>query len=127
MVPVIKELERPGLILTTGVIPGLKKAIGDLSSEQIARLTNLSWENVEEIPAGGSQSKFIYIPRAEQLFGDFKRYGNDGTDYISRKKVIDLTALEVAGFEVVDSEKKQATETGSSSANGNGQKAPEQP
>ncbi|HKP37355.1 MAG TPA: hypothetical protein VJT71_10885 [Pyrinomonadaceae bacterium] len=127
MVPIIKELERPTLILTTGVVPGLKKAIGDLSSEQIARLTNMSWENIEEIPAGGSQTKFIYIPRAEQLFGDFKRYNDDGTNFLVRKKVIDIAGLEVSGFEVVESEKKQATENPSGTANGNGNGGPPQP
>jgi hypothetical protein len=118
MVPVIRELERPGLILTTGVIPGMRKAIGDLSGEQIARLTSLSWEGVEEIPASGSKTKFIYVPRAEQLFGDFKGRRSDGTSYVSRKKVIDLTALEVVGFEVTESQKKAGTEKESGATGG---------
>jgi len=109
MIPVIRELGGATNILSNGVIPGLRKSIGDLSSEQLARLTSMSWEGIEEIAAGGSKSKFIYIPRAEQLFGDFKRLGEGGVEYNARKKVINLTGLEVVGFEVTESEKKQAT------------------
>lgn len=110
MVPVIHEVERPAFILSTGVVPGLRKAIGDLSSEQLQRLASMSWENVEEIVPGGSKTKFIYIPRADQFFGGMVKRKLQGTDYKLTKRVMDLTGLEVAGFEVTESEKKQATE-----------------
>jgi len=112
MVPVIKEVGRAGLILSGGGIPALRKAIGDLSSEQLQRLTAMSWENVEEIVPGGSQSKFIYIPRAAQLFGEPLKHKkkDEYVIYRTRREVINITGLEVAGFEVTESEKKTATE-----------------
>jgi hypothetical protein len=74
-----------------------------LSSEQLQRLTTLSWENVEEIPPGGSKSKFIYIPRADQIFGD-------GKNNPVKRKLVTIRGIEVSGFEVIESEQKLATE-----------------
>jgi hypothetical protein len=122
MFPVIRELKTPTLILNTGVVPGLRKSIGDLSSEQLSRLTSMSWEGVEEIVPGGSKTKFIYIPRAEQLFGEAQRTNPNGNAYSSKKRVIDLTDLVVVGFEVPATEMKQATEKEPVIANGNGEK-----
>src|SRR5206468_1666257 len=103
------NIERPGLILSGGFIPGLRKAVGDLSSEQLQRLTSMSWENVEEVVPGGSKSKFIYIPRADQFFGNEVK-SKGFTMLKTRKQVLDIIGLEVSGFEVVESEKKLATE-----------------
>ena len=110
MVPIIHEVQRPGSILVSGFVPALKKSLGDLSSEQLQRLTSMSWENVEEIVPGGSKSKFVYIPRADQLFGNADRRAEKGHIVRTRKHVINLVGVEVAGFEVTESEKKLATE-----------------
>lgn len=108
LIPVFgRNIERPVAILAGGFIPGLKKSIGDLSSEQLQRLTSMSWEGVEEVAPGNSKTKFIYILRADWFFGkEVTGLNNKKT----RKQVIDITALEVRGFEVTESEEKAATE-----------------
>jgi hypothetical protein len=108
LVPVFgRNIERPTSILAGGFIPGLRKAVGDLSSEQLQRLTSMSWEGIEEIAPGNSKMKFIYIPRADSFFGNpLKSQGMLRT----RKQVVNIMGLDVSGFEVTESEEKAATE-----------------
>jgi hypothetical protein len=104
LVPVFgRNIERPTSILAGGFIPGLRKAVGDLSSEQLQRLTTMSWENVEEVPSGGGKSKFIYIPRADQFFGN-------GKEKPVKKKLVSIRGIEVSGFEIIESEQRLATQ-----------------
>ncbi|HEV7472445.1 MAG TPA: hypothetical protein VGN90_00245 [Pyrinomonadaceae bacterium] len=111
LVPVFgRNIERPVTILAGGFIPGLHKAVGDLSSEQLQRLTSMSWEGVEEIAPGNSKMKFIYIPRADQYYGNpVKTKGSKMLK--TRKQVLNIVGLEVNGFEVTESEEKAATKT----------------
>lgn len=108
LIPVFgRNMERPVAILAGGFIPGLKKSVGDLSSEQLQRLTSMSWEGVEEVAPGNSKTKFIYIPRADWFFGNEIK---GATNQKTRKQVVDISGLEVRGFEVTESEEKAATE-----------------
>jgi hypothetical protein len=106
LVPVFgRNIERPVAIFSGGLIPGLKKAVGDLSSQQLQNLTTMSWEGIEEILPGGSKQKYVYIPRADQVFGNAK--APDGSRV--RKQIINIRGLEVSGFEILESEQKVAT------------------
>lgn len=115
LIPVFgRNIERPTAILAGGLIPAIRKAVGDLSSEQLQRLTTLSWENVEQIPASASISKFIYIPRADQFFGNSFIINGEGSKASKssrvRKQLINIRGLEVSGFEVIETEQKLATQ-----------------
>ncbi|HKU77535.1 MAG TPA: hypothetical protein VJR02_26705 [Pyrinomonadaceae bacterium] len=106
LVPVFgRNIERPVAILSGGLIPGMKRAVGDLSSQQLQNLTTMSWEGIEEILPGGSKQKYVYIPRADQLFGNAKT--PEGTRV--KKSIINIRGLEVSGFEILESEQKVAT------------------
>lgn len=106
LVPVFgRNIERPVAIFSGGLIPGLKKAVGDLSSQQLQNLTTMSWEGIEEVLPGGSKQKYVYIPRADQVFGNAK--APDGQRV--RKQIINIRGLEVSGFEILESEQKVAT------------------
>ena len=97
MVPVFgRSIERPSSIMAAGFIPGLRKALGDLSGEQLQRLTAMSWETVEEIPAKGSMEKFIYIQRSNET------YANTTNPQIKRQ-IKSIAGMEVNGFEVTKS------------------------
>lgn len=117
LIPVFgRNIERPNSILSTGFIPGLQRAVGDLSSEQLQRLTTMSWENVEEVPPGGSKTKFIYIPRADFDFGEkkvsakFKALTRRESDELRiKRRIVSITGLEVSGFEVIETEQRLAT------------------
>jgi hypothetical protein len=88
------------VIFTSGLIPGLKTAFGDLSGQQLQNLTALSWENVQNVPAaGGSIEKFLYIPRKYAITSDTSLDGQ--ATHIS---VTHIWGLEVTGYEVVESE-----------------------
>ena len=107
LVPVFgNNISKPVTIFSGGFIPGVRKALGDLSSQQLQNLTSMSWESVEEIPAGAGKNKFIYIQRGDQFFGN-----EGGTAELTqvKKKIMNIRGLEVAGFEVLESEKKLAT------------------
>ena len=65
----------------------------------------MSWEGIEEILPGGSKQKYVYIPRADQVFGNAK--APDGSRV--RKQIINIRGLEVSGFEILESEQKVAT------------------
>jgi hypothetical protein len=107
MVPVFgRNIERPVTILSGGLIPGLRKTFGDLSGQQLQNLTSMSWENVEEVPAGAGINKFVYIQRGDQFYGD----KDNGELNAVKKRIMNIRGLEVAGFEVVESEKKLATQ-----------------
>jgi hypothetical protein len=106
LVPVFgRNIERPVTIFSGGLIPGLKRSVGDLSSQQLQNLTTMSWEGIEEVLPGGSRQKYVYIPRADQVFGNAK--APDGSRV--RKQIINIRGLEVSGFEILESEQKVAT------------------
>jgi len=88
------------VIFTGGFIPGAKKAIGDLSGQQLQNLTSRSWQNVEIISDhGGSLTKVIFIQRGEQSFNEGNRLV--GTNI--RKLILLIRGIEVTGFEVSES------------------------
>lgn len=89
-------------IFTSGLIPGAKIAIGDLSDQQLQSLAGLSWENVEEIPGnGGSKVKFVYIQRGLQEFGTVpSNKDSNGKDV--KKEVKNLYGVELTGFEILE-------------------------
>jgi hypothetical protein len=96
------------VIYTGGLIPGVRKAIGDLSGQQLQNLTGLSWENVEVLPSGGgSVNKFIYVQRGEWEFSTFSK---GGVKPDIKKEIKNILGLEVVGFELTESEAKKATE-----------------
>jgi hypothetical protein len=104
LVPVFgKGLERGNSILSGGLIPGLRQAWGDLSSQQLQNLTSMSWDSVEEIPAGGAKEKFIYIQRSDQSFSN----KTDKSLKIN-KSIKSIQGLEVSGFVVNDSQPASA-------------------
>jgi len=106
LVPVFgKGLERGNSIMSGGMIPGLRKAWGDLSSQQLQNLTAMSWDNVEEIPANSGKEKFIYIQRSDQSFSN----KSDKTLTI-KKSIKSIQGLEVSGFVVEDSRPASANE-----------------
>ena len=80
--------------MSGGFIPGLKKSLGDMSSQQLQNLTSLSWDSLEEIPAGGAKEKFVYIQRSGQNFS---------SDPIIKKEIKSIAGIEVSGFVVKDS------------------------
>ncbi|MGB7926252.1 MAG: hypothetical protein WCF57_23630 [Pyrinomonadaceae bacterium] len=92
-------------IFATGLIPGLRLGLGDLTSQQLQNLTSMSWENIEEVPAGGGKNKFIYIQRGDQLYG----LKGDSALTTVKKKIMNIRGLEVSGFEILESEKKSAS------------------
>jgi hypothetical protein len=109
-------------IYSNAFIPALKTAVGDLSSQQLQNLTGLSWETVEVLPpSGGSANKYIYIQRGEQIFNLPQNRDGKGLSAQQhailrdalpdgRKRIINILGLEVFGYELVDSEAKQATQ-----------------
>lgn len=104
MVPVFgRNIERPVAIMSSGLIPGLHRAIGDLSGEQLQNLTSLSWDSVEEVPANGGKEKFIYIQRADESYSgsQTEKSGNKGETI--KRRIKSIGGLEVSGFIVKDS------------------------
>jgi hypothetical protein len=105
--PSFKDAE---LFFSGAFLPGVRKALGDLSGQQLQHLTALSWESAETLPGkGGSKEKLIYIQRNEQFAS--KGVETDGKTHETRKQIANIMDLEIAGFEVVESEAKQATPT----------------
>jgi hypothetical protein len=116
LVPVFGNgLAKSNNIFQSGFLPGLRLALGDLSSQQLQNLTTMSWENVEEIPAGAGINKFIYVQRGDQVFGRSEggfsksEKSKDGLTQV-KKTIMNIRGLEVAGFEVLESEKKLGTQ-----------------
>jgi hypothetical protein len=99
LVPVFgKGLERGTTIMSGGLIPGLRKAWGDLSSQQLQNLTSMSWDSVEEIPANSAKEKFVFIQRSDQSFS------NKADKKLKiNKSIKSIQGLEVSGFVVEDS------------------------
>jgi len=99
--PSLKDAE---VFFSGGFVPGLRKAFGDPSSQQLQNLTALSWESSETLPAkGGSIEKLIYIPRRSPQFQA------TGLTQAAKLEIADILGLEVTGFEVTESEAKSAT------------------
>ena len=93
------------VIFTGGLVPGVRKGIGDLSGQQLQNLAGMSWQNVEEVsPNGGSVNKYVFIQRGDQLFGD--NIENAPT----KKRIKNISGIELVGFEVVESEPKAGTQ-----------------
>ena len=106
LVPVFgRGIERGNSIMSGGLIPGLRKAFGDLSSQQLQNLTSMSWDSIEEIPAGGSKEKYVFIQRGDQVFRN-KSFDNESKKekvLEIHKQIKSLQGLEVSGFIVNDS------------------------
>ncbi len=103
--PSVKDGE---VFFSGGFVPGLKKLLGDLSSQQLQNLTSQSWESSETLPAkGGAVEKLIYIQRKEQFAS--KPVKVIGAVAQTRKQIASIMDLEINGYEVTDSETKTAT------------------
>lgn len=91
---------------TGGLVPGIRRGLGDLSSQQLQNLTGLSWQSVEEVAGkGGSLEKFVFIQRGDQVF-------SPGFGERLRKTIKNIEGLEVVGYEVQQSDAKRATPAG---------------
>lgn len=98
-----------------GFVPGLGKAWGDLSGQQLQNLTALSWESSETLPAkGGSTEKLIYIPENDEVVG--RKIEVSGQKNDIKKRIANIMDVELTGYEVVESEPKQATATATTGA-----------
>jgi hypothetical protein len=98
------SLKDATVFFSGGFVPGLRKAFGDPSSQQLQNLTSMSWESTETLPAkGGSTEKLIYIPRKSP---DFQ---TSDLNPAAKLEIASILGLEVAGFEVTESEPKAAT------------------
>jgi hypothetical protein len=103
--PSVKDAE---VFFSGGFIPGLRKAFGDLSSQQLQNLTSLSWEGNETIAAkGGAAEKFIYIQKYDQFRGPSIKVGN--VSHETRQQIASIMGLEITGFEIDESTTKTAT------------------
>lgn len=91
---------------TGGLVPGLKRGLGDLSGQQLQNLTGMSWQDIEVVGAkGGSVVKYIFIQRGDSNF-------SSGFDETVKKTIKNIQGMEVKGIEVVEGETKLATHTG---------------
>jgi hypothetical protein len=91
---------------TGGLVPGIRRSLGDLSGQQLQNLTAMSWQSVEVVAArGGSVEKFVFIQRGDQIFAP-------GFGERLRKTIKNIEGMEVVGFEVIESEPKRATPAG---------------
>lgn len=99
--PAMKDAE---VFFSGGFVPGVKKAWGDLSSQQLQNLTALSWESSETLPAkGGSMERLIYIEKkSPQLEAS-------GLAATAKLEIAAILGLEVTGYEVTDTKAKAAT------------------
>jgi hypothetical protein len=112
--PAVKDGE---VFFSGGFIPGVKKAVGDLSSQQLQNLTSQSWENSETIPAGGgSIEKLIYIQKGSQQFNGDKETKAVGVPGSQVSQVASIMGIEVTGYEVTDNQAKTATQASKDSA-----------
>ena len=92
---------------TGGLVPGIRRGLGDLSSQQLQNLTAMSWQGIEVVAAGGGTiEKFVFIQRGDQLF-------SPGFGERLRKTIKNIEGVEVVGFEVKEEgEGKRATPAG---------------
>lgn len=108
------SFEDAAVFFSGGAVPAAQRTWGDLSGQQLQNLTALSWESSETLPAkGGSKEKLIYIPMKEQSVGKVEV---GGTKIDMRKQITNIADIEITGYEVVESEAKQATPVSTSSA-----------
>lgn len=93
-------------VFTGGVVPGLKRGLGDLSGQQLQNLTGMSWQDIEVVGAkGGSVVKYVFIQRGDSSF-------SPGFNESVKKNIKNIQGMEVKGIEVVEGETKLATHTG---------------
>ncbi|MDT5271819.1 MAG: hypothetical protein QOH49_4005 [Acidobacteriota bacterium] len=91
---------------TGGLIPGMKRGLGDLSGQQLQNLTGMSWQDIEVVGAkGGSVVKYVFIQRGDSSF-------SPGFNESVKKTIKNIQGMEVKGIEVVEGETKLATHTG---------------
>lgn len=91
---------------TGGLVPGLKRGLGDLSGQQLQNLTGMSWQDIEVVGAkGGSVVKYVFIQRGDSSF-------SPGFNESVKKTIKNIQGMEVKGIEVVEGETKLATHTG---------------
>lgn len=91
-----------------GFVPGVHKAMGDITGQQLQNLTSLSWQNIETIaPGGGPLKKYIYIQKNAQFAA--QPITIDGKKKQTIKQITNLLDLEITAYEVDDSEAKKAT------------------
>ena len=95
---------------TGGLVPGIRRGLGDLSGEQLQNLTAQSWQSAEVVSAnGGSIEKFVFFPRGDQVFAAGFREMKETLV----KKIKNIEGMEVVGFEVIEAnEGKRATPAG---------------
>ena len=104
--PSFKDAE---VFFSGGFIPGLRKGVGDLSSQQLQNLTSLSWESSETLPAkGGSMDRLIYIQKRSQQF-ESKPVKAIAVPSVTTSQISDIMGLEITGYEVVESNAKPAS------------------
>ena len=104
--PSLKDAE---VFFSGGFVPGVRKAWGDLSSQQLQNLTSLSWESSETLPAkGGSMEKLIYIQKRSQEF-ESKPVKALAVPEVTTSQISYILGLEITGYEVVESNAKPAT------------------
>lgn len=117
------SLQDAHTVVTGGFIPGLHKAVGDLSSQQLQNLTALSWQDTESIASGGgSIEKLIYIQRYAQFSSETVKFY--GTPKKVEKQITNLLDLDITGYEVNESTGAQATSTSSSQSKPVGNASP---
>jgi hypothetical protein len=108
------SFEDAAVFFSGGAVPAAQRAWGDLSGQQLQNLTALSWESSETLPAkGGSKEKLIYIPMKEQSVGKVE-VGRTKSDM--RKQITNIADIEITGYEVVESDARQATPASTSTA-----------
>jgi hypothetical protein len=91
---------------TGGLVPGLKRGLGDLSGQQLQNLTGMSWQDIEVVGAkGGSVVKYVFIQRGDSSF-------STGFNESVKKTIKNIQGMEVKAVEVVEGETKLATHTG---------------
>jgi hypothetical protein len=106
--PSLKDAE---VFFSGGFVPGIHKALGDLSSQQLQNLTSLSWESSETLPAkGGSMEKVIYIQKKSQQF-ESKPVKALAVPAVTTSQISYIMGLEITGYEVVESTAKDASAT----------------
>jgi hypothetical protein len=115
--PALKDAE---IVLSGGLIPGLRQGWPDLLAQQLQNLTSLSWESSETLAAGESMSKYIYIQRKSQ-FGPKELIATPPRR--TGKQISSIMGLEVTGFEVPDTPSKRATPAAADPAATQGQPA----
>lgn len=95
---------------TGGLVPGIRRGLGDLSGEQLQNLTAQSWQSAEVVSAnGGSIEKFVFFPRGDQVYAP----RSNETNETLVKKIKNIEGMEVVGFEVIEAnEGKRATPAG---------------